>query len=131
MMRKYTLSLVSVLLCFGLSSVQAQTSLGCEQKAQSIERKIEQAKRHGNTHREQGLQRALLNVRTHCTDDSLIAEIDENIAEQQADINELLEDIAEVRAEGNVKKVTKLERKLAAKQAELKELELERRSITR
>lgn len=125
-MNKYAFSLLTVLLSVGVSSVYAQTSAGCERKVQSIERQLEQAKVHGNTHREQGLQRALHNVRTNCTDGSLVKELDEDIAEQKQEILELYEKIAEERAEGDVKKVVKLERELAKEQAELKALEQER-----
>ena len=97
----------------------------CQQKMAGLEQQIEQAKAAGNGHRVRGLERAVANVKAHCTDEDLIADKKEDIADQQEDIAEILEDIAEKRSEGRTDKVNKLERKLQQEQDKLQRLQEE------
>ncbi len=46
----------------------------CDIKAKEIQQQIDYAKQHGNTRRAAGLETALKEVKTHCTEESLQAE---------------------------------------------------------
>ncbi|WP_083953395.1 DUF1090 domain-containing protein [Thauera butanivorans] len=101
----------------------------CQQKATEIEQQIEYAKSHGNTHRLQGLERALANVKAHCTDQALIRDKKDEIREQEEEIREILEEIREKQSEGRYDKLVKLERKLERERAEKDVLERELQAL--
>lgn len=64
-------TITAVLLLAGTSATAGNKQNGCEIKKQKIETQIKYAKKHGNTYRVAGLQRALDNVNTYCTPTSL------------------------------------------------------------
>jgi type II secretory pathway component PulF len=72
---------------------------GCAAKAQEIQKQIDYATQHGNTHRVAGLKKALSEVQTNCTEAGLQT--------------------------GNLDKVAKKQKKLAEAQAELKQAQAE------
>lgn len=111
-------------------SVQAANP-ACQQKAASIQQQIAQAKEHGNTHRQRGLERALANVEAHCTDAGLIRDMKADIAEQREEVNEVQTALQQKHALGRTDKINKLERKLARERAELQTLEDELRDLER
>lgn len=95
----------------------------CQYKASEIETQIQHARAHGNTHRVRGLERALANVKAHCSDTDLLREKREQIRDQQEDIQEIVLELQEKRAQGRQDKVQKLERKLAREREELTQLQ--------
>lgn len=100
-------------------------NLACQRKASEIEQQIEHAREAGNRNRILGLEKALSQVKTHCTDAALIADKKKDIADQQEDIDET----QEKQAEGRYEKVKKLERKLQREREELDTLRRELRDI--
>lgn len=61
----------SLLLLLPLCTLPAFASAaegGCAAKAQDIQQQIDYATQHGNTHRVDGLKKALSEVQTHCTE---------------------------------------------------------------
>lgn len=75
----------------------ASAAVNCDAKRSAIEFQIEQAQKYGNVYKVAGLKRALAEVNTWCTDTGLAAN-----AQQ---------------------KVTKLEKKLSEKQADVREIQ--------
>lgn len=112
-------------LALGLSGPALASGPACAQKIAGIETQIQHAKESGNQNRIRGLERALSAARNHCTDAGLISDKEEEIAEKQDDIDDILEDMREKEEEGRFDKVKKLERKLAHEQEDLEVLKQE------
>lgn len=115
----------TVLLLTGTSAFAASQQNGCEIKKQRIETQIDYAKKHGNTHRIAGLQKALDNVNTYCTPESLYRDTQKNVAEKQEKVQEREAELLEEKQTGDNAKIAKRERKLQEAQAELEEAQAE------
>ncbi len=81
-------SLLLLLPLCTLPALAAAAEGGCAAKAQNIQQQIDYATQHGNTHRVDGLKKALSEVQTHCTEAGLQAERQKNIAEKQRKVDE-------------------------------------------
>lgn len=55
-----------------VSGASAAGPGGCEYKRQQVERQIDYARAHNNTHRVAGLQEALREINVNCTDNGLL-----------------------------------------------------------
>ncbi|EMI5490550.1 DUF1090 domain-containing protein [Providencia stuartii] len=116
----------TVLLLTGTSAFAATNKQnGCDIKKQKIETQIDYAKKHGNTHRIAGLQRALDNVNTYCTPESLYRDSQKNVAQKQEKVQEREAELLEEKETGDNAKIAKRERKLEEAKAELKEAQAE------
>jgi len=125
-MRKTLMTtMTTVLILAGTSAMAASPNNGCQIKKQKIETQIEYAKKHGNTHRIAGLQRALDNVNTYCTPESLYRNSQKNVAEKQEKVQEREAELLEEKQKGDSGKIAKRERKLKEAQEELKEAQAE------
>jgi Protein of unknown function (DUF1090). len=114
--------IVIALACLSLSSAAFSATL-CQQKEQDIQREISHAEKHGNQYRLSGLNKALSEVKDHCTDEKLKADHQKKIAEQRDEIAERQRDLAEAQAKGDADKIATREHKLAEANEELKALE--------
>jgi len=101
--------------CSGLRS--------CEAKFCHIENQIAAAQANGNTHRENGLRRALNEARVSCTDHSLRRDRLRTVEDEKEEVQEREEELAEALRDGRPQKIEKAKRKLAEAQEELKEAE--------
>lgn len=102
----------------------AQAESLCQQKEQAIQREIDFARKHDNTHKVSGLERALTEVREHCTDERLKQEHQEKIQKHQQKVTERERELQQERDKGDdSKKIAKREKKLADAQRELKEVQ--------
>ncbi|HEJ7052923.1 MULTISPECIES: DUF1090 domain-containing protein [Serratia] len=118
----------SLLLLLPLCTLPALASAaegGCAAKAQDIQQQIDYATQHGNTHRVDGLKKALSEVQTHCTEAGLQAERQKNIVEKQRKVDERRQELKEAQQTGKLDKVAKKQQKLAEAQAELKRAQAE------
>lgn len=123
-----TLIMTAVSFCFlvGTSAMAAGTQNGCDIKKQNIEKQIEYAKAHGNTHQIRGLERALDSVNTYCTPESLYADSQKDVAEKTEKVKEREAELLEEKQKGNDNsKIKKRERKLEDAQEELKNAQAE------
>lgn len=98
---------------------------GCALKEQQIQKEIEYAKQYGNSYKQKGLETALANVRTYCTESSLKKDINEKIAEKQKKVAEREVELKEAQAKGDPKKIAKKQKKLLSAQQELDEAKKE------
>ena len=89
----------------------------CDIKAKEIQQQIDYAKQHGNTRRAAGLETALKEVKTHCTEESLQAERQKKIRQKQHNVTERQQELKEADAG----KIAKQQKKLAEAQAELQQ----------
>ncbi|QCJ68665.1 DUF1090 domain-containing protein [Providencia heimbachae] len=108
------------------SAMAAQPQNGCDIKKQKIEKQIEYAKAHGNSHQMNGLQRALDNVNAYCTPESLYRDSQKEVAEKMEKVKEREAELLEEKQKGNdSQKIAKRERKLAEAQEELSQAQAE------
>ncbi|PIJ50224.1 hypothetical protein BL250_12570 [Erwinia sp. OLTSP20] len=111
----------SVMMLSGV--VQAADSL-CQQKSDAIQHEIELAKKHNNQRRVNGLERALTEAQSNCSDKKLRDAHQEKIAAQRAKVKEREHELAKERAKGDdADKLEKRQHKLTEARSELKKLE--------
>jgi len=117
---KYRIALALTLLSV---SAMSQAASPCKEKEQEITREISYAEKHNNQSRVEGLNKALHEVRTTCSDSKLRAEHQRKIARQKDEVAERREDLAKAKQKGDADKISKREHKLKEAEAELKALE--------
>lgn len=102
---------------------------GCKKKEQILETKIENAKKYGNRNQLKGLEEALRQVRSNCTDgsknyqykaDSKIKDKRKEVEERQRELNDA------IREGAKPDKIKKRQRKLEEAKTELAEATRER-----
>ena len=117
---KYRIALALTLLSV---SAMSQAASPCQEKEQEITREISYAEKHNNQSRIDGLNRALHEVRTTCSDSKLRAEHQRKIARQKDEVAERRDDLAKAKQKGDADKISKREHKLKETQQELNALE--------
>ena len=121
---KKTLTLTCALLMLSAPAAfarQQTSATGCDAKAQHIQRQLEHARAHGNTNRAAGLQKALYDVNTNCTDAGLKAEREAKVRQKQQKVAERRQELEEAKADGRPEKISKKQKKLNKAQDELRE----------
>lgn len=103
---------------------RAKGPKGCQAKESVLVWKLAQAREHGRSGQIAGLERALLNVRTWCTDGSLKAKAELELWEKEQEVLEREEDLQEARASGKPEKIAKRERKLEEARQELEQAKI-------
>jgi len=121
---RHTLLLAIPLLAYATLSSAANTDT-CAKKAQAIQTQVDYAKQHGNRHRVEGLEKALNEVKSHCTEASLAAEHQQKIADKQDKVAKREQELQEAQQTGKADKVANKQKKLAEAQAELKAAQAE------
>ncbi|QZX97919.1 DUF1090 domain-containing protein (plasmid) [Pantoea alfalfae] len=124
-MKKTLLTLTLCLSPLAFTAAHAASNLtGCAAKQQEIETQLSFARQHNNTHQVAGLEKALREVDQNCTEESLLKQRQEKVAEKKFKVQEREEELAEAKAEGrSASKIQKREDKLAEAREELKEAE--------
>ncbi|WP_193073581.1 DUF1090 domain-containing protein [Pseudomonas sp. FME51] len=97
----------------------------CADKEQRIMERLQRAEAAKNQGQVRGLNKALQEVRDHCTEEGLAAERQRRIAESEAEVEERREDLAEAIRDGDKNKIEKREGKLAEALKELDEAQAE------
>lgn len=123
MTRFTTAALALGALLVSTSALSAQN--GCDIKKSKIQEQLSYAKAHGNTHRVQGLERALQKVNTYCTPNSLRDDARDEVSDRTKEVAERKADLQKAIDKGDISKIAKRERKLAEAEAELKEAQAE------
>lgn len=124
MLLRHSLLLVLPVVAFcGLA--QAATANGCDIKAKEIQQQIDYAKQHGNTQRVAGLETALKEVKSNCTEAGLQAEHQQKVAQKQQKVAERQQELKQAQETGDAKKIAKKQKKLDEAQTELKQLQAE------
>ena len=114
---KYRIALALILISV---SAMSQASSPCQEKEQEIAREISYAEKHNNQSRIDGLNKALHEVRTTCSDSKLRAEHQRKIARQKDEVAERRDDLAKAKQKGDADKISKREHKLKEAETELK-----------
>ncbi|MBM9486796.1 DUF1090 domain-containing protein [Pseudomonas sp. ICBG1301] len=94
---------------------------GCAAKRQAISTQIEQAKVHGNSEQQAGLEKALSEVTTHCTDASLRKERENKVLDAKHEVSRRQADLDKAMKKGDADKINKRKDKLADSRKELQD----------
>ena len=93
----------------------------CQDKIERVERQLEQARDHRETHRARGLRNALEALRDHCTDTGLIKEARQAVREAEQEVSERQADLDEAIADKDRDDIAKRREKLREAEAEWQE----------
>ena len=113
-----TVSLASMPL---LAAEEVPELTGCAAKHQAISAQIEQAKAHGNSAQQAGLEKALSEVTAHCTDASLRKERENKVLDAKHEVSRRQADLDKAMKKGDADKINKRKDKLAQSRKELQE----------
>ncbi|MGE8308815.1 MAG: DUF1090 domain-containing protein [Pseudomonas protegens] len=116
-----TLTLCSLMSAPLLAAEQPPELTGCAAKRQAIMNQIEQAKAHGNSNQQAGLERALSEVTAHCTDASLKKERENKVLEAKHEVSRRQADLEKAMKKGDSEKINKRKDKLAESRKELQQ----------
>ena len=93
------LSIITLVTAFSVnsyaSSNDAHEELTCDAKKQAIETKIEQAKKANNTFEVTGLEKALQQVDTNCSDETLEQKFKRLVDEKSKNVSDKTKELAE------------------------------------
>lgn len=95
---KLTVLPLVLALTAGYASV-ASAAINCDAKRAAIEFQIEQAQKYGNVYKVAGLKRALAEINTLCSDSGLIANAQQKVTKLEKKLAEKQEDVREVQDE--------------------------------
>lgn len=110
------------LLATPLLAAEQQPGLtGCAAKKQAISEQIEQARAHGNSDQQAGLEKALSEVNEHCTDAGLRKEREQKVLDARHEVNQRTKDLDKAMKKGDAEKINKRKDKLAESRKELQE----------
>ncbi|MCF5544678.1 DUF1090 domain-containing protein [Pseudomonas salomonii] len=104
-----------------LAAEEVPELTGCAAKRQDISAQIEQAKAHGNSEQQAGLEKALSEVTTHCTDASLRKERENKVLDAKHEVSRRQADLDKAMKKGDAEKINKRKDKLAQSRKELQE----------
>lgn len=104
-----------------LAAEDVQPLTGCAAKRQAISSQIEQAKAHGNSAQQAGLEKALAEVTTHCTDASLKKERENKVLDAKHEVSRRQADLDKAMKKGDPDKINKRKEKLAESRKELQD----------
>lgn len=126
------LAILPALLAFSVGAANASNGYNCEAKRAAIEYQIAQAKAHGNYHRVAGLEKALNDVNTYCSNSNLavkaqqkVDKLEKKLIEKQSDVQSIQIELRQAQARGDLKKVAKYQKKIVEKQADVAKVQIE------
>jgi hypothetical protein len=115
------LTLCSVLAAPLMADEEAPGLSGCAAKKQGIINQIELAKSRDNTDQLAGLETALSEVTTHCTDASLKKERENKVLDAKHEVSKRQADLDSAMKKGDPDKINKRKDKLAQARKELQD----------
>lgn len=98
---------------------------GCAEKSCQVEKQIALAKKNGNSHKVDGLNKALAEITAHCSDDKIISDIEDDLSKVNDDLKEHKEELKEAIAEDKRDKIEKYNIKIKEDEAEISALKEE------
>jgi len=104
-----------------LAAQEAPQLTGCAAKRQAISAQIEQAKAHGNSAQQAGLEKALSEVTANCTDASLKKERENKVLDAKHEVSRRQADLDKAMKKGDADKINKRKDKLAQSRKELQD----------
>ncbi len=107
---------------FSFANESCEALKGCAQKACQVEKQIEIAKKNGNSHKIDGLNKALAEITAHCSDDKIISDIEDDLSKSNDELKEHQEELKEAQAEEKSDKIEKYNAKIKEDEAEISAL---------
>ncbi|KAA0949356.1 MULTISPECIES: DUF1090 domain-containing protein [unclassified Pseudomonas] len=104
-----------------LAAEEAQELTGCAAKRQALSAQVEQAKAHGNSEQQAGLEKALSEVTAHCTDAALKKERENKVLDAKHEVSRRQADLDKAMKKGDSERINKRKDKLAESRKELQE----------
>ena len=104
-----------------LAAEDVQPLSGCAAKRQAISTQIEQAKAHGNSEQQAGLEKALSEVTANCTDASLKKQRENRVLDAKHEVSRRQADLDKAMKKGDADKINKRKDKLAEARKELQD----------
>ncbi|MGU3306144.1 DUF1090 domain-containing protein [Pseudomonas sp. M5A4_2d] len=104
-----------------LAAEEVPELTGCAAKRQAISAQIEQARTHGNSEQQAGLEKALSEVTAHCTDASLRKERENKVLDAKHEVSRRQADLDKAMKKGDADKINKRKDKLAQSRKELQD----------
>ena len=104
-----------------LAAEEAAPLTGCAAKRQAISTQIEQAKAHGNSEQQAGLEKALSEVTANCTDASLKKQRENRVLDAKHEVSRRQADLDKAMKKGDADKINKRKDKLAEARKELQD----------
>ena len=104
-----------------LAAEEASQLTGCAAKRQAISTQIEQAKAHGNSAQQAGLEKALGEVTANCTDAALKKERENKVLDAKHEVSRRQADLDKAMKKGDADKINKRKDKLAESRKELQD----------
>ena len=104
-----------------LAAEESPELTGCAAKRQAISAQIEQAKAHGNSEQQAGLEKALSEVTANCTDASLRKERENKVLDAKHEVSRRQADLDKAMKKGDADKINKRKEKLAQSRKELQD----------
>ncbi|QHD09534.1 MULTISPECIES: DUF1090 domain-containing protein [Pseudomonas] len=104
-----------------LAAEEAPQLTGCAAKRQAISNQIDQAKAHGNSEQQAGLEKALSEVTANCTDASLRKERENKVLDAKHEVSRRQADLDKAMKKGDADKINKRKDKLAQSRKDLQE----------
>ena len=96
-----------------LAAEEATPLTGCAAKRQAISTQIEQAKAHGDSAQQAGLEKALSEVTANCNDAALTKERENKVLDAKHDVSRRQADLDKAMKKGDADKINKRKDKLA------------------
>jgi len=94
---------------------------GCAAKQQAINEQLEQARAHGNSAQQAGLEKALGENKEHCTDAGLQKERENKVLDARHEVAKRQADLDKAMKKGDADKINTRKDKLAQSRKELQE----------
>ncbi len=117
----FALLTVAGLMAMPLLADEQAPLTGCAAKRQAISTQIEQAKAHGNSDQQAGLEKALSEVSTNCTDTALKKERENKVLDAKHEVSRRQADLDKAMKKGDSEKINKRKDKLAESRKELQD----------
>ncbi|MED5607647.1 DUF1090 domain-containing protein [Pseudomonas sp. JH-2] len=125
MFRTITLTLAALFAASAFAAESAQPLTGCAAKQAAIAGKLEEARARGDKGAIAGLETALEQARTYCTDGSLAQKRTQRVLDAEREVSQRENDLRKAMAKGDAEKIEKRKDKLAEARAELEQAKRE------
>ncbi len=107
---------------FSFANENCEALKGCAEKSCQVKKQIEIAKKNGNDSKVDGLNKALNEIKNHCSDDKIISSLEDDLSKSNDELKEHQEDLKKAQAEEKSDKIEKYNAKIKEDEAEISAL---------
>ncbi len=108
---------------FSFADTDCSELKGCAEKTCQVNKQIALAKKAGNSHKVEGLNKALEEIKEHCSDEKIITDIEKDLTEAKEELVEHQEELREAQADQKSDKIEKYTIKIKEDEAEIVSLQ--------